>query len=80
MNVCDLDCDEIAGKAKELSRSAGHEDHRARQRQRDLAHRARRCAAAPRRRWSDNASTPVYVRAYEEGENRMVAYQATPFE
>lgn len=79
VNVGDLSCDEIAGKAKELSE--GQDTKIAALANVSVTSRTEaevRCRAEAT--WSDNASTPVYVRAYEESENRMVAYQTTPFE
>ncbi|HST35216.1 MAG TPA: hypothetical protein VLK25_01110 [Allosphingosinicella sp.] len=78
-DVAALGCDEIAGRAKHVSegqemkiKSLANVSETSR-----TAHDVRCRADAT---WSDNATTPVYVRAYDEGENRMVAYQATPFE
>ena len=30
--------------------------------------------------WSDNSTTDIYLRAYRQGENTMVAYSATGFD
>lgn len=78
-DVAALGCGEITGKAKELSEAQDMEiTALANVSETSRTDHDVRCRADAR--WSDNATTPVYVRAYDEGENRMVAYQATPFE
>lgn len=78
-NVADLDCDEITGKARVLSEEQDTKiTALANVSETSRTEAEVRCRAEAT--WSDNASTPVYARAYEESENRMVAYQATPFE
>ena len=78
-NVGALGCEEITGKAKELSE---RQDMKitalANVTESSRTEHDVRCRADAT--WSDNATTAVYVRAYDDGENRMVAYQATPFE
>jgi hypothetical protein len=78
-SIAALDCDEIASRAKRLS----EEQEMKIKALANVSETSRtehdvRCRADAT--WSDNATTPVYVRAYDEDENRMVAYQATPFE
>lgn len=78
-NAGELSCAEIAGRAKTLSE---RQDMKigalANVSETSRTEHDVRCKADAT--WSDNATTAVYVRAYDEGENRMVAYQATPFE
>ena len=78
-SVGSLSCEEITTKAKTLSQ--GHETKikaLANVRETSRTEHDVRCRAEAS--WSDNANTTIYVRAYGEGENRMVAYQSTPFE
>ena len=77
--VGSLDCAEIGEKARQLSQAHDMKitslDNL---RETSRSETEARCAA--RARWSDNAATDVYVRAYEESGNTMVAYQIIPFE
>jgi len=78
-NAGALACHEIAGKAKELSEEQDMQIAAlANVSETSRTEHDVRCRADAT--WSDNAVAPVYVRAYDEGENRMVAYQPTPFE
>jgi hypothetical protein len=78
-SLAELGCDEVAARARRLSED---QDMKivalAKVTETSRTEHDVRCRADAT--WSDNATTPVYVRAYDEGENRMVAYQPTPFE
>lgn len=79
VNVANLDCSEIADQAKEASQT--HEmkiQTIANSREISRTETEARCTAQAT--WSDGANMIVYLRAYEEGDNTMIAYQATPFE
>ena len=77
--IADVDCDEVAARARRLSQDQDMKiTALAKVRETSRTEHDLRCRADAT--WSDNATTAVYVRAYDEGENRMVAYQPTPFE
>lgn len=79
VNVANLDCGEIAEQAQEASQT--HEmkiQAIANSRETSRSENEARCTAEAT--WSDGANMIVYLRAYEEGDNTMIAYQATPFE
>ena len=77
--VASLDCGEIAEQAKQASQSHAMKIERiANAREISRAESDARCTAEAG--WSDGENMIVYLRAYEEGDNVMIAYQATPFE
>jgi len=78
-NVASLDCGEIAEQAKQASQGHAMKIERiANAREISRTESDARCTAEAG--WSDGANMTVYLRAYEEGDNVMIAYQATPFE
>ena len=78
-DVASLDCTEIAEQAKQASQSHAMKIRRiANARETSRTGNDARCAAEAV--WSDGANMIVYLRAYEDGDNTMIAYQATPFE
>ena len=78
VNVSSLDCDEIAQKARELSQNQPIKIQNitnVRETSRNDAEA--RCTGDAT--LADGGTAPVYLRAYEENGNTMVAYQGTPF-
>lgn len=77
-SVASLDCNEIATKAKEISQNQPIKIQNitnVRETSRNDAEA--RCTGDAA--LADGGSGPVYMRAYQEGGNTMVAYQGTPF-
>ena len=78
-NVASLSCDRIAGEAKDIS-----------QRQqvkinsitnlREVSRTEAEARCQGNASWSDNTSTDIYLRAYDQGGNTMVAYSDRGFD
>ncbi len=80
VNVASLDCNEIAEKAKEISQQQPIKIQSiANVRETSRTDTDARCTGEAT--LADGGGTqPVYLRAYDENGNTMVAYQGTPFE
>lgn len=79
VNVASLDCDEIAERAKGISQDQPIKIQSiANVRETSRTENDARCTGEAT--LADGGGTaPVYLRAYEENGNTMVAYQGTPF-
>lgn len=79
VNVASLDCAEIADQAKRISESQTIQIRAISNAQETSRSEGEaRCTATAE--LSDGRTTTVYLRAYEEGDNTMVAYQETEFQ
>jgi hypothetical protein len=78
VNVASLDCDEIANKAKEISQGQPLKIQSIAN-VRELSRNESDARCVGDATLADGGTAPVYLRAYNEGENVMVAYQGTPF-
>jgi hypothetical protein len=77
-NVASLDCGEIATQAKDASQSQQFKITAiANSRETSRNEAEARCTGDAT--WSDNTTSPVYLRAWKEGENTMVGYQNAPY-
>jgi hypothetical protein len=78
VNVASLDCNEIAEKAKEISQNQPIKlQSVANVRELSRTDSDARCIGDAT--LADGGTAPIYLRAYEDGSNVMVAYQGTPF-
>jgi hypothetical protein len=78
VNVKSMDCNEIAQKAKEISQNQPIKiQNIANVRETSRTATEARCTGDAT--LADGGTAPVYLRAYEENGNTMVAYQGTPF-
>ena len=76
--VSSLDCNEIANRAKAISQEQPIKiQNIANVRETSRTDADARCTGDAT--LADGGTLPVYLRAYEEGGNTMVAYQGTPF-
>jgi hypothetical protein len=78
VNVSSLDCNEIAQKAKEISQNQPIKIQNITN-VRETARTAADARCTGDATLADGGTAPVYLRAYEENGNTMVAYQGTPF-
>ena len=79
VNVASLDCSEIAEQAKRISETQPIQIRSIGDAQETSRHEGEaRCTASAE--LSDGRTTTLYLRAYEEGTNTMVAYQEDAFE
>ena len=77
-SVASLDCNEIATKAKEISQNEAIKIQTiANVRETSRNEAEARCTGDAT--LADGGTAPVYLRAYQENGNTMVAYQGTPF-
>jgi hypothetical protein len=77
-SVASLDCEEIATKAKEISQNQPIKiQNITNVRETSRNESEARCTGDAA--LADGGSGPVYMKAYQEGGNTMVAYQGTPF-
>ena len=78
-NVAGLDCDEIAEQAKRISENQPVQiSSIANAQETSRTENEARCSGEAQLSTGETAT--VYLRAYEEGGNVMVAYQGMPFE
>ena len=78
VNVANLDCAEIAERAKVISQGQPVKIQTiANVRETSRTDSDARCTGDAT--LADGGTAPVYLRAYEENGNTMVAYQGTPF-
>jgi hypothetical protein len=78
VNVSSLDCNEIAQKAKDISQNQPIKiQNITNVRETSRTDSDARCTGDAT--LADGGTAPVYLRAYEENGNTMVAYQGTPF-
>jgi len=79
VSVGAMSCDSIADHAKATSQNQQYKITAL-----SNVHEVSRTAAETRcegnATWSDSSNSQIYMRAYEEGGNRMVAYQNQPFQ
>ena len=76
--VSSLDCNEIANRAKTISQDQPIKiQNIANVRETSRTDADARCTGDAT--LADGGTLPVYLRAYEENGNTMVAYQGTPF-
>lgn len=78
VNVTSLDCNEIAQKAKEISQNQPIKIQNITN-VRETARTPTDARCTGDATLADGGTAPVYLRAYEENGNTMVAYQGTPF-
>ncbi len=79
VNVSSMDCAEIADQAKRISESQAIQIRNVSNAQETTRNEGEaRCTATAE--LSDGRNTTIYLRAYEEGGNTMVAYQETEFQ
>ena len=78
VNVASLDCSEIAEQAKGISANQAIQIRTiSNVQETSRSETDARCTATAE--LSDGRTTTVYLRAYEQGDNTMVAYQETEF-
>lgn len=78
-SVASLSCDRIAEQAKETSQSQQYKINNINN-VREVSRTEAEARCQGNASWSDNTTTDIYMRAYRDGENTMVAYSATGFE
>ena len=78
VNVSSLDCNEIANKAKEISQNQPIKIQNITN-VREVSRNDAEARCTGDATLADGGTAPVYLRAYEENGNTMVAYQGTPF-
>lgn len=78
-SVASLSCDRIADQAKETSQSQQYKINNI-SNVREVSRTEAEARCQGNASWSDNTTTDIYMRAYRDGENTMVAYSATGFE
>jgi hypothetical protein len=78
VNVSSLDCNEIATKAKEISQNQPIKIQSITN-VREVSRNDAEARCTGDATLADGGTAPVYLRAYEENGNTMVAYQGTPF-
>ena len=77
--VASLDCNEIANRAKQISQEQPIKIQSiANVRETSRNENDARCTGDAT--LADGGTLPVYLRAYEENGNTMVAYQGTPYQ
>lgn len=78
-SVASLSCDRIAEQAKETSQSQQYKINSITN-VREVSRTEAEARCQGNASWSDNSTTDIYMRAYRDGENTMVAYSASGFE
>jgi len=78
VNVSSLDCSEIANEAKRISQEQPVKIQ-ALDNVRETARAEHEAKCEGNATMSDGSTGTLYLRAYEENGNTMVAYQGTPF-
>lgn len=78
-SVASLSCDRIAEEAKQTSQSQQYKINSITN-VREVSRTEQEARCQGNASWSDNTTTDIYMRAYRDGGNTMVAYSATGFE
>lgn len=77
--VASLSCDRIAEEAKQTSQAQQFKINSITN-VREVSRTEAEARCQGNASWSDNTTTDIYMRAYRDGENTMVAYSATSFD
>jgi len=78
-SVASLSCDRMAEEAKQTSQSQQYKINSITN-VREVSRTEAEARCQGNASWSDNTTTDIYIRAYRQGENTMVAYSATGFD
>jgi hypothetical protein len=78
-SVASLSCDRIAEEAKQTSQAQQYKINSITN-VREVSRTEAEARCQGNASWSDNTTTDIYLRAYRDGGNTMVAYSATGFE
>ena len=77
-SIASMTCDRMAEEARNTSQAQQYKISEIRNtRETQRTETEARCEGEAT--WNDNSTSPVYLRAYKEGDNTMVAYQNQPF-
>lgn len=74
-----MSCEQIASEAKQTSQGQQYKINSITN-LREVSRNEAEARCQGNAAWSDNTTTDIYLRAYRDGENTMVAYSATGFE
>ncbi len=77
--IASLSCDRIADEAKQTSQSQQYKINSITN-VREVSRTEAEARCQGNASWSDNTNTDIYMRAYRDGSNTMVAYSATSFD
>lgn len=79
VNVATLSCDRIAEEAKQTSQAQQYKINSITN-LREVSRTEAEARCQGNASWNDNTTTDIYLRAYRDGGNTMVAYSATGFD
>jgi hypothetical protein len=77
--VASMSCDRMADEAKQISQNQQFKINSITN-VREVSRTEAEARCQGNAAWSDNSTTDIYLRAYRQGENTMVAYSATSFD